>query len=43
VGELVSRWRGERMDLGMAIDGMIYRARKAMDVPAGTSPPLRAS
>ena len=37
-GVLVSRWRGERMDLGMAIDGMIHRARQAKDVPAGTSP-----
>ena len=26
-GTLVNRWRGERMDLGMAIDGMIHRAR----------------
>jgi Domain of unknown function (DUF222)/HNH endonuclease len=41
-GVLVSGWRGERMDLGMAIDGMIHRARKAKDVPAGTST-LRAS
>jgi hypothetical protein len=36
-GVLVSRWRGERMDLRMAIDGMIQRATRAKDVPAGTS------
>jgi hypothetical protein len=36
-GTLVNRWRGERMDLALAVDGMIYRARRAKDVPAGTS------
>jgi len=36
-GILVNRWRGERMDYGLAIDGLIQRARKAKDVPAGTS------
>ena len=42
-GVLVARWRGERMDYGLAIDGLIHRARQAKDVPAGTSPPPRAS
>jgi hypothetical protein len=36
-GSLVNRWRGERMDYGLAVDGMIQRARQAKDVPAGTS------
>jgi hypothetical protein len=36
-GTLVNRWRGERMDYGMAVDGMIQRDRRMKDVPAGTS------
>jgi hypothetical protein len=36
-GTLVNRWRGERMNYGLAIDVMIQRARRAKDVPAGTS------
>jgi hypothetical protein len=36
-GALVNRWRGERMDYGLAIDGLLQRARRAKDVPAGTS------
>jgi hypothetical protein len=35
-GVLVARWRGERMDYGLAVEGMIHRARPAKDVPAGT-------
>jgi len=35
-GTLVNRWRGERMDYGMAVDGLIQRSRRK-DVPAGTS------
>jgi hypothetical protein len=30
-------WRGDRMDLHMAVDVMIQESRKARDVPAGTS------
>ena len=30
-------WRGDRLDLGMAIDVMIQESRKGGDVPAGTS------
>ena len=36
-GTLVNRWLGERMDYGLAVDGLIQRARRANDVPAGTS------
>lgn len=36
-GAFVNRWRGERMDYGLAIDGLLHRARRAKDVPAGTS------
>jgi hypothetical protein len=36
-GILVNQWRGERMDYGLAVDGLLQRARKAQDVPAGTS------
>jgi len=32
-------WRGDRMDLGMAVDVMFQEARKMKDVPAGT--PIR--
>ena len=33
-----SRWRGESIDYGMAVDGLLYRARRARDVSAETSP-----
>jgi len=36
-GVLLNGWRGEKMDYGMAVDGLIYRARQTNDVPAGTS------
>jgi len=32
-----SQWRGDRMDLAMAVDGMFQIERRAKDVPAGTS------
>jgi hypothetical protein len=35
-GTFVNTWRGERMDLALAVDVMIQRSRKHMDVPAGT-------
>jgi hypothetical protein len=31
------RYRGDRMDLGMAVDVLIQQSRRAKDVPAGTS------
>jgi hypothetical protein len=31
-------YRGDRLDLGLAVDGLIQRSQKARDVPAGTSP-----
>jgi hypothetical protein len=31
------RYRGDRMDLSLAVDVMIQQSRKAKDVPAGTS------
>jgi hypothetical protein len=36
-GGFVDCWRGDRMDLGMAVDVLIQESRKARDVPAGTS------
>ena len=35
----VTRWRGERMDYGMAVDALLVRAHRARanDIPAGTS------
>jgi len=35
-GKFVPTWRGDRMDLGMAVDVLIQKSRKAHDVPAGT-------
>ena len=37
VGTEMSRWKGERMDLDLAVDVMIQLARRASDVPAGMS------
>jgi hypothetical protein len=39
IGKFVDCWRGDRMDLGLAVDVMIQESGKARDVPAGTSPP----
>jgi hypothetical protein len=36
-GTEVWRYRGDRMDYGMAVDGLLQHARRAQDVPAGTS------
>jgi hypothetical protein len=36
-GAMVNRWRGERMDLGLAVQVMLQKVRRAKDVPAGTS------
>ena len=36
-GTLVNRWGGEKMDYGTAVDALIYKSRRAQDVPAGTS------
>jgi hypothetical protein len=33
------QWRGDRMDLGMAVDVMFQEARKAENVPYGTRLP----
>ena len=30
-------WRGDRMDLGLAVDVLLQQARRAKNVPAGTS------
>jgi hypothetical protein len=32
----VTRWRGERMDYGLAIDVLLAQAQRARDVPAGS-------
>jgi hypothetical protein len=34
---MVNRWRGERMDLGLAVEIMFQPSMQAKDVPAGTS------
>ena len=31
-----SQWRGDRMDLGLAVDVLLQQARRAKNVPAGT-------
>lgn len=36
-GAFADCWRGERMDLGLAVDVLIQQSRKVRDVPAGTS------
>lgn len=37
VGQPMMKWRGERMDLGQAIDVLIQQANRGKNVPAGTS------
>ena len=37
----VTRWRGERMDYGLGVDVLMQQARRAKNVPAGTSPQLQ--
>jgi hypothetical protein len=37
VGQFADCWRGERMDLDLAVDGLIQRSREPGNVPAGTS------
>jgi hypothetical protein len=39
VGKFRDCWRGDRMDLGLAVDLMIQKSRGTGDVPAGTSGP----
>jgi hypothetical protein len=36
-GQFAECWRGERMDLHLAVELMIQESRKARNVPAGTS------
>jgi hypothetical protein len=36
-GKFVDCWRGERMDLSLAVELMFQHSREARDVPAGTS------
>jgi hypothetical protein len=35
-GTQADRWRGERMDLDIAVDVLIQQSRRGVDVPAGT-------
>jgi hypothetical protein len=35
-GVVTNRWRGERMDLGLAVDGLLQQSKRGKDVPAGT-------
>ena len=42
-GTSTYRYRGDRMDLGMAIDVLLQQSRRANDVPAGTSPAALAA
>ena len=37
-GKFADSWRGERMDMDLAVDLLIQRSRKGTDVPAGASP-----
>jgi hypothetical protein len=36
-GQFAECWRGDRLDLHLAVEVMIQESRKARDVPAGTS------
>ena len=36
-GKLVNRWRGEKMDLDLGIEVLVQKAKRAKNVPAGTS------
>jgi hypothetical protein len=36
-GTLVNRWAGERMDYGLGVEVLLQQARRAKNVPAGTS------
>ena len=36
-GKFVDCWRGDRMDLHLAVDLMIQQSRRSGNVPAGTS------
>jgi hypothetical protein len=36
-GKFEDCWRGDRMDLDLAVDVMIQQSNKGRDVPAGTS------
>ena len=36
-GTMVNRWRGERMNLGLGVEVLLQQARRAKNVPAGTS------
>jgi hypothetical protein len=36
-------WRGEQMDYGTAVDALLFRERRARDVPAGTPAPMPAT
>jgi hypothetical protein len=38
-GTFVNRWRGEKMDLDLAVEVMFQQARRGQDVPAGTPGP----
>jgi hypothetical protein len=37
-GTQVNNWRGERMDLGLAVDILVQLSKHVKHVPAGTSP-----
>ena len=36
-GTMVNGWRGERMDYGLAVEVLLQQAKRAKNVPAGTS------
>ena len=38
-GTEVSRWKGERMDYDLALEVLMQQAKRAKNVPAGTSIP----
>ncbi len=37
IGKFKDCWRGDRMEMGLAVDLMIQKSRSGKDVPAGTS------
>ena len=40
-GVFANRWRGEQMDYGLGVEVLMQQARRAKDVPAGTSGVVR--
>jgi hypothetical protein len=42
-GHATAQWKGDRMDLGLAVDVLLQQARRNTNVPAGTSAKMSCS